>query len=89
MARISKAGGDKELLSKLEDPEAFSKRQCLINLKIDTRKSIMYRKDTVKENFLTLENDIVSWEFLESQNLHYKLDTSLKKVHVSNSISIH
>ncbi|KKO97684.1 hypothetical protein THAR02_10213 [Trichoderma harzianum] len=87
--RLQTEESDEKLGSKLGDLEAFLKRQCLINFKIDTCKSIMYGKDTAKEIFLTLDDDIISWEFLESQKLHYKLDTSLKRVHILNSVSIH
>ncbi|KAK4083567.1 uncharacterized protein Triagg1_1229 [Trichoderma aggressivum f. europaeum] len=85
----SQKESDGELNLTLNDLEAFLKRQCLINFKIDTCKSIMYGKGAAKEIFLTLDDDIVSWESLESQKLHYKLDTSLKRVHISNSVSIH
>ncbi|KAL6787896.1 hypothetical protein J3E68DRAFT_445126 [Trichoderma sp. SZMC 28012] len=80
---------DENLRTELQNLEAFLKRQCLINFKIDICKSIMYRKDAAQEIFLTLDDDIISWEFLESQKLHYKLDTSLKRVHILNSVSIH
>lgn len=44
---------------------------------------------TAREIFLTLDDETVSWEFLESQKRHYKLDTLLRRVHISNSVSIH
>lgn len=44
--------------------------------------------EAVRETYLTLEDDTISRQFLESQSQHYKLDTSLKSVHISSNIRI-
>lgn len=41
-----------------------------------------------RQVFLTLDEETVSWEFLESQKRHYKLDTLLRRVHISDSVSV-
>ncbi|KUI56352.1 Major intracellular serine protease [Cytospora mali] len=75
--------------TKLESLEAFLKRQCLMNFDSDTCKRIMYKKENAREIFLTLEDDTISWDLLESQKKHYKLDTLLKRLHICDSISVH
>ncbi|KAI1458770.1 subtilisin-like protein [Annulohypoxylon moriforme] len=78
----------KDLHDKLEALEASLKSRCLAEFGNSTCKRIMYKKKNVKEIFLTLDDDIVSWEFLESQKRHYKLDTILKRIQISSSVSI-
>ncbi|XXH01221.1 hypothetical protein Hte_007575 [Hypoxylon texense] len=43
----------------------------------------------LREIFLTLDEETVSWELLDSQKRHYKLDTLLKRVHISDSVSVY
>ncbi|KUI72493.1 Major intracellular serine protease [Cytospora mali] len=73
----------------LESLEAFLKRQCLMKFDSDTCKRIMYKKENAREIFLTLEDDTISWDLLESQKRHYKLDTLLKRLHICDSVSVH
>ncbi|TFB02667.1 hypothetical protein CCMA1212_005148 [Trichoderma ghanense] len=89
MTRPSKEGDDQSMEAELEELEASLKRQCLVVFDHATCKRIMYKKGSAREIFLTLDDDIVSWEFLESQKRHYKLDTSLKRVHICNSVSVY
>ncbi|UKZ77173.1 hypothetical protein TrVFT333_004892 [Trichoderma virens FT-333] len=49
----------------------------------------MYDEDNAKESFLVLENETVSWDTLESQQLHYKLDTFLRRVQILKNVFIH
>ncbi|ROW10102.1 hypothetical protein VMCG_02078 [Cytospora schulzeri] len=92
VSRTAQAKGesktDQDLEGKLQGLEEFLKRQCLMRFDSDTCKRIMYKKNNEREIFLTLEDDIVSWKFLESQRKHYKLDTSLKRLHICNSVSV-
>ncbi|KAI0465892.1 subtilisin-like protein [Xylaria cf. heliscus] len=87
----SKSGNpdkQKELNAKLEKLEDTLKRQCLMSFDNSTCRRIMYKQNEVKETFLTLDDDTISWEFLESQKQHYKLDTSLKRVQINHTVFV-
>ncbi|KAL7821823.1 hypothetical protein V8C26DRAFT_391050 [Trichoderma gracile] len=89
MTKPFKEGDNRSMEARLKELEASLKRQCLVSFDNATCKRIMYKKDSAREIFLTLDDDIVSWEFLESQKRHYKLDTSLKRVHICSSVSVY
>ncbi|KAJ4860797.1 subtilase family domain-containing protein [Trichoderma breve] len=86
-AQFDRGGEDKEVSSSLADLESHLRCQCLVKFDYSTCMRIMFDKESARQIFLTLDDDIVSGEFLESQKLHYKLDTTLKRVHISNSVS--